>query len=307
MVAASEKVVEGSSPGGATDARRERWFGGGLIVVAAFLWSTSGFFAKAPIFDAWPLEIRGSLLAFWRAAFASLVLIFFVRKVSWSWKLIPTTLCFALMNWSYMNSLVYNEATLAIWLQYSSPIWVFAGSVVFFRERPIRQDFWLLGFAVAGVAVILWHELNGASGIGIRYGVVSGLFFAGVIMTIRWCRDLDAAWVVFLNHAVTCLFFAPVMIAAKEVPSSLQLLYLAGFGGLQIGIPYVLFAVAVRSVSSHEASGLTLLEPLLVPVWVWVAWGHLSDYAPPAITTLVGGGLILSGLAIRYWPRRLAH
>lgn len=286
---------------------RDRWKGRCLIFLAAFLWSTSGFFAKAPIFDEWPLEVRGSLLAFWRAAFASLVLIFFVRKISWSWKLIPTTLCFALMNWSYMNSLVHNEATLAIWLQYSSPIWVFIGSVIFFRERPIRQDLWLLGFAMAGVSVILWNELNGASSTGIRYGLFSGLFFAGVILTIRWCRDLDAAWIVFLNHAITCLFFAPAVIRADLFPSLPQYFYLVGFGALQIGIPYVLFAYAVRSVSSHEASGITLLEPLLVPVWVWVAWGHLAEYEPPAFTTLVGGGLILAGLVIRYWPRRRRH
>lgn len=56
-----------------------------LILMAAVMWSTSGFFAKAPLFADWPLEIdgmpvRGPLLAFWRAAFASLVLLPFVRK-----------------------------------------------------------------------------------------------------------------------------------------------------------------------------------------------------------------------------------
>jgi len=69
---------------------------------------------------------------------------------------------------------------------------------------------------------------------------------------------------------------------------------------LQIGIPYLLFARGVSAVSSHEASGLTLLEPLLVPVWVFVAWHQSPDYTPPAVTTIVGGGLILAGLSFRY-------
>ena len=69
---------------------------------------------------------------------------------------------------------------------------------------------------------------------------------------------------------------------------------------LQIGIPYLLFARGVSTVSSHEASGLTLLEPLLVPVWVFVAWHQSPEYAPPALTTIVGGGLILTGLLLRY-------
>jgi len=56
----------------------------------------------------------------------------------------------------------------------------------------------------------------------------------------------------------------------------------------------------VSAVSSHEASGLTLLEPLLVPVWVFVAWHQSPEYTPPALTTIVGGGLILTGLLLRY-------
>jgi hypothetical protein len=31
------------------------------VIAAALLWSSSGLFAKAPIFDAWPVETRGSL------------------------------------------------------------------------------------------------------------------------------------------------------------------------------------------------------------------------------------------------------
>ena len=44
-----------------------------------------------------------------------------------------------------------------------------------------------------------------------------------------------------------------------------------------------------------EASGIGLIEPILVPIWVYLAWGD-----KPAIWTLVGGGFILAGLAIRY-------
>jgi hypothetical protein len=39
---------------------------------------------------------------------------------------------------------------------------------------------------------------------------------------------------------------------------------------------------------------------LLVPVWVFVAWHQSPEYTPPALTTIVGGGLILTGLLLRY-------
>ena len=240
------------------------------------------------------------LLAFWRALFAALVLVVMVRRVQWTWKFIPMMIIFAFMNWTYLSGMVYCESTLAIWLQYTAPAWVFLISWVSFREQPTWRDWLLLVFATIGVAVILQAELFGASPVGVRYGLASGVCFAGVVVTLRWLKEYDAAWLVFLNHSFTAVVLTPVLLSHGVYPSGSQWVYLACFGMLQIGIPYLLFARAVHSISSHEASGLTLLEPLLVPVWVFLAWSHSPEYEPPAWTTIIGGALILSGLAIRY-------
>lgn len=273
-------------------------------MVGAIMWSTSGFFAKAPIFDDWPEGTRGLLLAFWRAVFASIVLGLMVRRVAWSWKLLPMMATFAAMNWAFLTSLVYCESTLAIWLQYTAPAWVFLIGWFVFRDQPRWRDWLLLAFATTGVAIILRAELWGASPVGVRIGLASGLTFAGVVLMLRWLREYDAAWIVFLNHVATAVLFLPVVLHQQVLPAGSQWVYLFGFGVFQMGIPYLLFARALRSVSSHEASGLSLLEPLLVPVWVFLAWHQSADYEPPAWTTLVGGGFILAGLLIRYVSMR---
>ena len=54
---------------------RQQMVGRLLIVAAAVMWSTSALFAKSPIFQDWPQELRGPLLAFWRALFGGLVLV----------------------------------------------------------------------------------------------------------------------------------------------------------------------------------------------------------------------------------------
>jgi DME family drug/metabolite transporter len=275
-----------------------------LIVAAAVMWSTSGFFAKAPVFDNWPIETRGILLAFWRTFFAALVLIFLVRRIEWSWRLIPTSLVFAAMNWTYLSAMVLCEPTLAIWLQYTAPAWVFLISWFCFRELPTLRDGLLLLFASLGVAVILQAELWGASPLGVRYGLSSGLFFALVIVTLKWNHHFDTAWLIFLNHAVTAVVLSPALLQHGVFPSGQQWIYLIGFGIFQIGIPYMLFVRGLKIITSHEASGLTLLEPLLVPVWVFVAWRNTAGYEYPAMTTLIGGGLILTGLIVRYLGSR---
>jgi DME family drug/metabolite transporter len=112
-------------------------------------------------------------------------------------------------------------------------------------------------------------------------------------------REFESAFLVALNHLVTAILYAPYVLSQEHWPAGTQWVYLVGFGMFQIGLPYVIFARGLRTVTGHESSFLTLLEPLLVPVWVYWAWGDM-----PTGSTLAGGGLILTGLVLRYWPRR---
>jgi drug/metabolite transporter (DMT)-like permease len=73
------------------------------------------------------------------------------------------------------------------------------------------------------------------------------------------------------------------------------------FGAVQMGLPYWLMARGLRAVGPNEAGTLTLLEPLLNPVWAYLV-SPATERPKPA--TLVGGALILAGIAYRYWPRR---
>ncbi len=280
------------------------WTGRLLVITAAVLWSSSGFFAKAPTFQDWPIESRGLLFAFWRALFAALVLVLFVRKIQWTWRLVPLTITFVLMNWTFLSAMVKCESSLAMWLQYTAPAWVFLGAWAFWKETPQRSDWWLLGFAALGVAIILSARMSGASALGVWYGLASGVCFAGVVLSIRSMRDIDSAWLIFVAHAVTAVVLSPVVITGQTWPDGKQWLYLALFGAVQMGIPYVLFSLGIKRISSHQASGLTLLEPVLVPVWVFLAWRHAADYQFPALTTIIGAGLILSGLLMSHWKSK---
>ncbi len=85
---------------------RDQWVGRLQIALAGALWSTSGFFAKSPWFDAWPEESRGLLLAFWRSLFAIPILLPLIRKPVWHPLLIPMMVCFAIMVWSFMTAMV---------------------------------------------------------------------------------------------------------------------------------------------------------------------------------------------------------
>ena len=253
----------------------------------------------------WPLDVRGPLLAFWRTLFAGLSLVPLVRRPTWTWWLIPATLCFAVMSISFLTAMSLTTAANAIWLQNTAPLWVFLMGWGLLGERPRRAD-WLMLVAVGmGVGFILTFELRlaqqrGTDMRGVMFGLASGLFYAGVVVSVRALRRLDSAWLIALNHFVTAAILFPYVCYLGIWPTPRQTAWLAAFGIFQMGLPYVLFARALRTLPGHTASFIVLLEPILVPVWVWLAWRHDPVYEPPAWWTLVGGSMILTGLIARF-------
>ncbi len=278
-----------------------RWVGYLCVIAAALLWSTSALFAKAPTFDAWPIESRGLQLAFWRAVFACAAIVFFVRRVEWKWAMLPMVACFCLMNWLYLTAMVRIEGTIAIWLQSTAPVWVFLVSVTIHSERILAADWRMLVWAVAGVTIILGFQIQQSPAMGLIFALLSGVMYAGVVLSLRHLRDCDSFWLVFLNHAVTALVLAPFALSEGIVPSGNQWWFLIGFGALQMGLPYVIFANGLKRIPGHEASLIGLIEPIMLPAWVFLAWRLHPSYAPPHWSTLAGGGLIFVGLVQRYF------
>lgn len=276
------------------------------VVGAALLWSSSGLFAKLPLFDAWPQETRGVFLAFWRACFAAAVLVPFVRRPRWRIGLLPLTAAFTLMNVSYLTAMSQTTAANAIWLQSTCPWWVFVFSVLVFREPIARRELIPLGFGVAGVGTILCCELGGQAVFGVACGLVAGVSYAWVILLMRRLSGEDSPWLVALNHAVAGLALLPWVLWLGRWPSASQLAVLACFGIVQMALPYLLMVRALRRISGQEAVAIGMLEPILIPLWAFLVRGEV-----PAWWTVAGAGLILAGLLLRYivlewWSARTA-
>ncbi len=269
-----------------------------LVAASALLWSTSGFFVKAPFFSGWP----GPTLAFWRGVFACVVLWPLVRRPRWSWMLVPMTAIFAAMNYTYLTAMAEGSAANAIWLQCTGQAWVLVIGVLVFNERAVWRDWLFVACAATGVAVIVFYEsqqiaLQGGKDpqVAVYWGLLTGVLYGGVVLCLRQLRDFDPVWLAAMNHLVTAVALARFGLGGPYWPSGVQWLLLAAFGILQMGLPYVLFSHALRRIAGHEAMAIGMIEPILVPVWVYLAWGE-----PPAWWTLVGGGLILVGLTLRY-------
>jgi drug/metabolite transporter, DME family len=280
-------TVDNEPPGTVPSLRQARW----LVLIAAVMWSTSGFFVKSPYLAGW----SGPRLAFWRAVFACVILWPLVRRPRWSWKLIPMTIIFAGMNYTYLTAMVEGTAANANWLQCTAPVWVLLVGVFVFGERAHWRDWLMVAFAMIGVGVIVYNESRGVGSSAVAWGLGSSFFYAGVVLSLRQLRGFDPVWLAALNHLVTAIVLSPFALIEADYPHGMQWVFLAGLGILQMAVPYVLFAHSLKRIAGHEATGIGLIEPLLLPTWAYLAWGDR-----PARWTLIGGGFILVGLAIRY-------
>ncbi len=278
-----------------------------MLLLAALFWSTSGLLVKCEPMQTIPSDVRGPLLACYRTLFAALCLIPFV---TWNRRpqraaLGPMVLCYATMNVLYLTALTQTTAAAAIFLQYTSTAWAFLLSAVCLGERAERGNWAALLFALCGIAWILTAEWQGAHLRGNLIALGSGVAYAGVVVSLRALRGEDAVWLVLLNNLTAGLLLLPWALSQHVSLNATQWLIVASLGVLQMGIPYLLFARGVRSVSAQEASLITLIEAVMNPIWVWLFLGEVASSA-----TWIGGMLILSGLVVRFTlfaPRLKSH
>jgi drug/metabolite transporter, DME family len=272
------------------------------IALAALLWSTSGAFTKVLTLDtALGLntpKIDHLQIAFYRTLFAGLVLLPMLRRGDLSFRplMLGMAACFAIMNATFVSALALGTAANAILLQYTGPMWMYLASVWWLGEPPDRRSFAALLIGILGIGIIVWGGRKEAQLDIIAIGLASGLAYAGVIICLRVLRDASPRWLTVLNHFASSLVLVP-WIWYQPWPTTAQLCLLFVYGVGQMAIPYWLMARSLKAVSPQEAGTISLLEPLLNPLWAYLISGE-----QPSSYTLAGGTFILGALLWRYWP-----
>lgn len=283
------------------------------IALAAVLWSLGGACTKIltqeTIFglDQPPLAtLRVSdrdfpvVIACWRVLFAGLVLLPGLRRRDLTFRpaMLVLAVVFAVMNATFISAMALGTAANAILLQYSAPLWMVLASVFLLGERADRRSWIALAVGLAGVGVIVGGGWRASDPLVLGLGLTSGLTYATVLLFLRVLRDVSSRWITVWNMLTSGLLLLPLTLhlPAPTVP---QFLFLAFFGGVQLGLAYLLMAYGLRTVSPQEAGAIVLLEPILNPLWAYLV-SPATDTPEP--TTFLGGFLVVGALAFRYWP-----
>jgi drug/metabolite transporter (DMT)-like permease len=159
-----------------------------------------------------------------------------------------------------------------------------------------------VALALAGCGLIVMLVGTRGTLAATTWGVIAGLSFGGLILALDAVNRrspggrADVASVVLVLNAGAVVVLTPLGLSTGTLGLDLGAWMIAGmigFGVVQMAAPYALFQSALRRVDPTRAALLVLLEPILNPVWTWLAVGETPDPA-----TMIGGGLLLSALVV---------
>jgi len=287
-----------------------------LVVAAATLWSTGGVGVKVAVAE--PLVIAG-LRSVFALAFMAVVLAVFLRRSGGGASVVVTLLrrplvwaaaaSYALMVVCFVLAARRTTAANAIFIQYTGPVYVALLGGPMLGERVSRRDLVVVAACLVGMGLTFGGELGGGRAAGNALAVVSSFGFAGLPLLLRLDQkrllaNEDAAAARVAGHApLVAMSLGNAIAAAVALPAMLAhpvsgetaprtYLVLVALGVLQIGLPYVLYASAVRKLRALESSLLATIEPVLSPVWVVLATGER-----PSPLAIAGGAIIVLAVA----------
>lgn len=283
-----------------------------LVVAAATLWSTGGVGVKTAVAE--PMVIAG-LRSVFALAFMAVVLGVVLRRAGLGFATLRALLVrplvwgaaasYAMMVVCFVLAARRTTAANAIFIQYTGPVYVALLGGKLLGEKVTRRDLVAVGGCVAGMALAFGGELGGGRMEGNLLALVSSFGFAGLPLLVRLDQqklEADAGGVLgsaaahaplvamSLGNAIAAAASIPAIVSHPVSGDTAARTYavLVALGTLQIGLPYVLYAIAVRRLRALESSLLATIEPVLAPVWVVLATGER-----PSPLAIAGGAMIV--------------
>ncbi len=259
-----------------------------LLLLTAVLWSLGGVLIKWVNWN--PVAIAGirSLIG------AALIGTAFHRELrfTWTFNQIGGAVAYAGTVVLFVIANKLTTAANAILLQYTAPVYVALFSPWFLGEQADRRDWLTLLVMLGGMALFFMDELSFDGYLGNSIALVSGLCFAWLTLFLRRQKDSSSLPSLFLGNLLAGVIGLPFMF--QSIPDLSSCVGLLLMGVVQLGLPYILYALALRHVRAVEGILVPMIEPVLNPVWVFLMMGE-----KPSPWAIVGGAMILGAVLFR--------
>ncbi|MBQ7543061.1 MAG: EamA family transporter [Clostridia bacterium] len=279
------------------------------VVGAGVLWGIISLFIR-PLSDAGLTSVRITAV---RMIVGSVVLVVFTAarrrdklriRLRDLWMFVGTgVVSTAVFNFCYFYTIIHSEASVAVVLLYTSPVFILLLSALLFRERITRVKVASLVLTFAGCVCVA-----GLTG-GVRLtapvlltGLGSGLFY-GLYTIFGRCalQKYDpltvTAYTFVLGLVGTLPFCRPVSLVRTVCTDARLALLSLGIGLCSTVLPYFLYTWGLEHMESGKAAILVAVEPL-----VGAVVGMTVFRESRSAVKLVGIVLILAAILLLNLP-----
>jgi len=258
------------------------------VFIAAVLWSSGGLFIKL-------ISLNAMQLSFLRAGIAAITfaLIFRKRILLINKFTLINSIFYSLVLISFVIATKTTTAANAIFLQATAPIYVLIFEPLINKSKYEKSNIITVAVCFIGMLFFFIGELEPGHLEGNLVALFSGMMFAAFFLGMKK-NDI--------KHQQSSIFFGNVLVTIISIPFILSLdtislddLWMLGYLGVfQIAIAYAFFASGLKRVFAVEASIISMIEPVLNPVWVFFGYDEV-----PSFWAIIGGIIIISAILVK--------
>ena len=258
------------------------------VFLTALLWSSGGLFIKLVTLS--PMQI-----SFFRCLIATIVFaVLFREKIL---KLNPLAL---LNSFSYAAVLILfviatktTTAANAIFLQSTAPIYVLIFEPILTKTKWEKINIITIAVCFLGMILFFMGDLTPGDIKGNIAALLAGVAFAAFFLGMKKNDKQYGEASIFYGNIIVALICTPFVTEIRELSFN-NLWMLLFLGVFQFAFAYALFSYGLKKILAVEASIISMLEPVLNPVWVFIGYGEV-----PSVYAIIGGLIIISAITIR--------
>lgn len=183
---------------------------------------------------------------------------------------------------------------------------VTAFAIVLLKERPRLSTILAIPLALVGLFLLVgtqWRGMGNDYQTGVLFGLITALFYASFVLTLRRLQSMPNAPAPFTNITISSLTTAAcsglVAFATGEsfaIPDTPSILWLIVYGVCGQVLGWVLITRSIKHISAARVSLTLLLQPTLSFIWDIIIFRR-----PTTFIEIVGACIAILAIYLGTW------
>jgi drug/metabolite transporter (DMT)-like permease len=264
------------------------------ILVAAVAWSTAGLAQRE--LDASPATQVAGRAVFAAIALFALVVVMERRGTVAAFRSmgrsgVAMAVFLAISSGTFLLALNHTTVANVLFMQAAAPMMAALLGWALLSERIDGRTWVALALAGAGVVLMAAGSFDaGAAAVGLPFLMTAS--FAAVIVIARHRRDVSMMPATCASQVLVVVACLPFVAPGSASDGDWAILAALGVG--QMGLGLALLTIGARLIPPAQVAVISLLEVVLGPLWVWLAYEER-----PSLATFLGGLVVVSAVVVQ--------